>query len=95
MYAVIPEPGGAGEGPALPQPPQVPESLQTSAKVQIEAQNVSTFFFKKALCTMAKTKIIYQKSGRLGSNEFHIKWIIGTHGNWKNQNPGIRFGATS
>ena len=28
------------------------------------------------------------------SNGFHIKWIIGTHGNWKNQNAGSRFGAT-
>ena len=24
--------------------------------------------------------------GGLGSNEFHIKWIFGTHGSWKNQN---------
>ena len=31
----------------------------------------------------------------IGSNEFHIKWIFGTQGNWKNQNPGGRFGATS
>ena len=28
-------------------------------------------------------------------NVFHIKWIIGNHGIWKNQNPGGRFGATS
>ena len=33
--------------------------------------------------------------GGLGSNEFHIKWRFGTHGSWKNQNPGGRFGATS
>ena len=31
----------------------------------------------------------------LGSNEFHTKWRFGTHGSWKNQNPGGRFGATS
>ena len=30
-----------------------------------------------------------------GSNEFHIKWRFGTHGSWKNQNPGGCFGATS
>jgi hypothetical protein len=33
--------------------------------------------------------------GGLGSNEFHIKWRFGTHGNLKNQNPGGRFGASS
>ena len=31
----------------------------------------------------------------LGSNEFHIKWRFGTHGTWKNKNPGGRFGASS
>ena len=33
--------------------------------------------------------------GAIGCNGFHIKWMFGTHGNWKNQNPGGRFGATS
>ena len=33
--------------------------------------------------------------GGLGSNEFHIKLRVGTHGSWKNQNPGGHFGATS
>ena len=33
--------------------------------------------------------------GRLGSNGFQIKWKFGTHSNWKKQNPGGRFGATS
>ena len=37
----------------------------------------------------------YPICGGIGSNGFHIKWIIGTHGNWKNQNPGGCFGATS
>ena len=27
----------------------------------------------------------------LGNNEFHIEWRFGTHGSWKNQNPGGRF----
>ena len=33
--------------------------------------------------------------GGLASNEFHIKWRFVTQGSWKNQNPGVRFGATS
>ena len=33
--------------------------------------------------------------GRLDSNEFQLKRRIGTHDNWKNQNLGGRFGATS
>ena len=43
---------------------------------------------------MAKTELLYLKCGGIGSNGFHIKGIIGTHDNWKNQNPGGRFGAT-
>ena len=39
--------------------------------------------------------IMLQKCGGIGSYRFHIKWMIGTHGNWKNQNPGGRFGAIS
>ena len=39
--------------------------------------------------------IMLEKCGRPDINVFHIKWIIGNHGNWKNQNPGGRFGATS
>ena len=39
--------------------------------------------------------IIPQKCGDIGSNGFYIKWIISTHVNWKNQNLGGRFGATS
>ena len=31
----------------------------------------------------------------MDSNSIHIEWIIGTLCNWKNQNPGSRFGATS
>ena len=32
---------------------------------------------------------------RMGLNGFHVKWMIGTQCNWKNQNPGSRFEATS
>ena len=35
------------------------------------------------------------KLGGTGLIEYKLKWIIGTHGHWKNQNPGGRFGATS
>ena len=31
----------------------------------------------------------------IGGNGFHIKWIFNTQDNWKNENPGGRFGATS
>ena len=33
--------------------------------------------------------------GSLGNNRFQLKWRFGTHGDWKNQNPGGRFGASS
>ena len=35
--------------------------------------------------------IKWQKCARMGLNAFLIEWIIGTHCNWKNQNPGSRF----
>ena len=36
-----------------------------------------------------------QKIGGIGLDGIHLKWIIGTDGNWKNQNPGGSFGAIS
>ena len=39
--------------------------------------------------------IMLEKSRRPDLNVFHLKWIIATHGNWKNQNPEGRFWATS
>ena len=39
--------------------------------------------------------IMFEKCGRLDLTVFHLIWVIGTYGNWKNQNPGGRFGATS
>ena len=42
-----------------------------------------------------KWVILLVKCGRPDFNVSGLKWIIGTHGNWKNQNPGGRFGATS
>ena len=48
------------------------------------------------LNTLPRNELLCQLlGGGLGSNEFHIKWRFGTHGSWKNQNPGGRFGATS
>ena len=35
-----------------------------------------------------------EKCAGMGLNGFHIKSIIGTHCNWKNQNPGSPLGAT-
>ena len=39
--------------------------------------------------------IMHEKCGHPDSNGFQLKWRFGTHGNWKNQNPGGCFGATS
>ena len=39
--------------------------------------------------------IMLEKCGHPDIDVYHIKWIIGNHGNWKKQNPGGRFGATS
>ena len=36
-----------------------------------------------------------KKWGTLGLDGIKLKWMIRNHGNWKNQNPGGRFGATS
>ena len=58
--------------------------------------SMESFMHGATAITLAKTELLYipQKCGGIGSNGFHIKWKIGTHGNWKNQNPGGRFGAT-
>ena len=39
--------------------------------------------------------VMLEKCGRPDLTVFHLIWVIGTYGNWKNQNPGGRFGATS
>ena len=39
--------------------------------------------------------IMLEKCGRLDLTVFHLIWEIGIYGNWKNQNPGVCFGATS
>ena len=39
--------------------------------------------------------IMLEKCGRIDLTVFHLIWVIGTYGNWKNHNPGGRFGATS
>ena len=45
--------------------------------------------------TIYSWNIKWKKCARMGLNGFHIKCMIGTHCNWKNQNPVSRFGATS
>ena len=39
--------------------------------------------------------IKWQKCARMGLNGFHIRKVFGTQDNWKNENPGSPFGATS
>ena len=39
--------------------------------------------------------IMFEKCGRLDLTVFQLIWVIGTYGNWKNQNSGGHFGATS
>ena len=34
---------------------------------------------------------VQKMGGGLGLNGIKLKWIIGTHGNWKNQNPSSNF----
>ena len=38
--------------------------------------------------------IMQEKCGGYTETTFDIKWVIGTYGYWKNQNPGGRFGST-
>ena len=45
--------------------------------------------------TAYKNFIMSNKFGGIFVNGNKFNWIIGTHGNWKNQKPGGRFGATS
>ena len=49
------------------------------------------------ILTMAKTELLYPKNvgAYVGSNGFPIIRILGTQGNWKNENPRGNFGATS
>ena len=37
--------------------------------------------------------IMHEKYGLPNSNGFQLKWRFGTDDNWKNENPGGRFGA--
>ena len=44
--------------------------------------------------TLPRNELLFFLGG-IGSNEFHIKRMLGPQGNLKNQNPGGRFGASS
>ena len=57
--------------------------IRVIAVVQLQSMHVGYKWF-----------IIHEKCGRPDSNGFQLKWRIGTHGHWKNQNPGGRFGVT-
>ena len=45
--------------------------------------------------TIYKSFIIWRKCGGITDNGIKLQWLISTKGNWKNRNPGSRFGATS
>ena len=51
--------------------------------------------FYTNVCLMKLSLFQFHLDFVISSNGFHINWIIGTHGNWKNQNDGSCFGATS
>ena len=44
-------------------------------------------WFRGLLHTTYRKNINLEKCAGIGLNDFHIKCIIGTHCNWKNQNP--------
>ena len=50
-----------------------------------------TLIFFLSFYPLPRNELLCQFLGGLSSNEFHIKWRFGTHGNWKNQNPGGPF----
>ena len=49
------------------------------------------------LCTVAMNELLCSKNSGayIDLTVYHLIWVIGIYGNWKNQNPGGRFGATS
>ena len=65
----------------------------------IQAIFLNLFYFNHLIDLNSHTgyiKVFMQgKCGRNTETTFDIKWVIGTYSNWKNQNPGGRFGATS
>ena len=63
-------------------------------------ETIQDFNFKSGIQTKHphstySWNIEWQKCVRMGLNSFHIKWMISTLCNSKNQNPGSCFGATS
>ena len=75
-------------------PKEVPIFDQTMSILQMIKDKKVCLLFKFpdfwscALHGSYKWIIMLEKYGRPDLNGFHLKWIIGTHGNWKNQNPG-------
>ena len=57
------------------------QPLKTAKKCWVQAWITDSL----RLYTLAKTELVWipKKCGGISSNGFHIKWIIGTHSNWK------------
>ena len=75
-----------------------PKKISFRTKLTFDFFNAVQLFYNifYLFCPWKSLRIImHEKCGRPDSNEFQLKWRFGTHGNWKNQNPGGRFGATS
>ena len=64
-------------------------------KYGIALANVKSAWSLVYIHTTYSWNIKWQKCARMGLNWFHIREIFGTQDNWKNENPGSRFGATS
>ena len=61
--------------------------------VMLFINDQADFMAEQANHTTYSWNIKWQKCARMGLNGFHIKCIISTHCNWKNQNPGSPLGA--
>ena len=71
--------------------------LLNVVKLFLKHQNILVFKYLYSTHCLGMSYYVnfFFLGGGIGSNEFHIKRIFGTHGSWKNQNPGGHFGATS
>ena len=60
----------------------------TSPFLSAQMAVLSSFFQMFIVHGSYKWIIMHEKCGRPDSNGFQLKWRLGTHGHWKNQNPG-------
>ena len=75
-------------------------SLLDILDAEFREENGVKFFIKLFIFALSchggyRWVIMLEKCGHPDLNVFHLKWIIGNNCNWKNQNPGNRFGATT